>query len=138
MGTRDRPVQLLLHRLNAMYGWKDNFYFRKGRRSYDKYPAVSAFIDEADRKHDYESIAWHMGRVRFFIEKLEAGKKLDPIHVDNYCGYDRIYPEPIIVDGHHRFIASKVTKQKYIWALYSGRTDVRDYLEGKTRRPPKE
>ncbi len=67
---------------------------------------------------------WDVGRVRHFVNELEAGRQLDPI-----------YPIAVIVDGHHRLIAAFLNKTP-IAAHYSGRIDLLGYLKGSTNFPP--
>lgn len=129
---------LLTRRFFKAYAWPNNFYVGLGRRSFMAVPTVKEFVEERERPDHPLDRTWDLGRVRFFIEHIEAGKPLDPIIVDNYCNRGHVYPEPVLIDGHHRLIAAKVTRLERIPANYSGRVDLLDYLTGKRRNFPKE
>ena len=81
--------------------------------------------------------AWHARRVRYFYDELRAGRSLTPILVDCECRNSRIYPEPVLVDGHHRFAAYVFAKRRVVPAYYGGRVDVLEYLTGQRRALPK-
>lgn len=91
---------------------------------------------EHEESIERHSRSWHLGRVRYFVEELERGAGLTPIVVDNLCSNGRIYPEPIVIDGHHRLIASKLTGAPIILAEYSGRIDLLRYLTGHRKTCP--
>lgn len=78
----------------------------------------------------------HIARIRFFVDAFRRGDHVDPIVIDNACANGVIYPEPIIIDGHHRFLAAQVANVKTIRCEYSGRVDVLRYLQGKRKRLP--
>lgn len=77
---------------------------------------------------------WHMGRIIYFIHHPNEIKNIE---IDNECtdnGF--ILPQPIIVDGWHRYAAArwlydqgKLTK---LHCKYGGRIDILEYLQGKT------
>jgi len=68
---------------------------------------------------------WHIGRIIYFINDPS---RITPIFIDNYCHRShygsRIYPTPIIDDGHHRFAAILYLGLPKFKACYSGRIDV--------------
>lgn len=82
---------------------------------------------------EVKSREWHIGRIIYFIN--HPGEIRD-IEIDNMCNNGCILPVPIIVDGHHRFVAAKylheTKKVETIHCMYCGRMDVLDYLKGNT------
>lgn len=94
---------------------------------------IAEYLDPAHRSLDDR--AWDLGRIRFFYDELGRGADLEPIDVDNVCDGGRIYPIPIVLDGHHRLIAA-VLRRRRIRVEYGGRVDLLDYLKGQRRRPP--
>jgi len=75
----------------------------------------------------------HIERILYFIDYPE---KITPIHIDNKCSNSQILPIPMIIDGQHRFIASVYRKEKYIPAIYSGLSDLFNYLTEKINKKP--
>ncbi len=88
-----------------------------------------------DRERRRAGKRWHIGRVRFLVRRLDEGWTPDPIEIDNYCDHGHVYG-PLVLDGHHRLIASIVVGKPTIKAVYSGRVDIRDYLTGRRKTPP--
>lgn len=77
---------------------------------------------------------WHIGRIIYFINHPE---EIRDIEIDNACdSYGSILPQPIIVDGWHRYAAARWLYKKQrltkIHCLYGGRMDILEYLQGKT------
>ena len=102
-----------------------------------QYPAVSNYV-APELRWEFKKLSsqvWHIGRVRYFIDQLEAGKQLDPIDVDNACDRGFIY-QPILVDGHHRFCAAILVGKRRIPVHYSGRMDTLRWLTGARRNAP--
>lgn len=93
----------------------------------------SKFIDGVER-----SLSYHRRRIRFFVDMLKSDEILDPITIDNDCHNGRVYPYPIVLDGHHRFIAHLVLNRRFMAVLYSGRTDVLSFLKGRRKTAPAE
>jgi hypothetical protein len=89
---------------------------------------------------DYEKRGWsyHVRRCAGFVRKIKDGKKLDAISVDNRCSDNRVLPCPVVPDGHHRLIASKIAGSKWIACEYGGRLDLLRYLQGRRKTPPVE
>lgn len=85
------------------------------------------YVGEEDRSKEY-----HKHRIEYFVSQLLQGKDLDPIEVDNECCYGRIYPQPVVVDGHHRLFAYILVGRDEIPVHYGGLVSVLDYLQGKT------
>jgi hypothetical protein len=95
-------------------------------------------LGDARRNHDVRrNRRWDRGRVRYFVELMEAGTEIDPIEVDNECDRGHIYG-PILLDGHHRLCAAALLKVPTIRARYGGRVDTLKYLIGKTPHPPRD
>ena len=130
---------ILVDRLCALYGWPDLFEegYAKGItvEKILKYPPKSAYIVD---RHRTESYRWYMGRVRFFYERLLAGHSLDPICIDNVCDGEHIYPEPVVIDGHHRLTAAYLAKVPTIPATYGCLVSLRNYLTGHRKTVPSE
>ena len=124
---------VLIERLSEFYpseywNWNDEDYITLD----DVSVAVSNGISEISDpfgdtyKHpalEAKSKEWHIGRIIYFIN-----------HPDNMCNNGWVLPIPIIVDGHHRFVAAKYLhdnkKLETIHCRYGGRMDVLDYLKG--------
>lgn len=125
---------IIARRLWRLYRstWAGNLYEGLTLRKLRTVPPVSLYTDEYTRPDDD---AWHLGRVRYFFEKLSAGEPVDAISVDNQCHSGQILPVPVVIDGHHRLIAA-VKAGVRIPAHYSGRVDLLEYLTGTRRRPP--
>ena len=131
-----RYDKLRVDRLVECLAQHDTLYVGMTEEKLLAYPCVREFCEERHRL-DLDD-AWHLGRVRFFVEQLRAGVKLDPITVDNVCDRGHIYAVPILVDGHHRFAASFIARARTIAASYSGRVDLRRYLTGHRATPPED
>lgn len=76
---------------------------------------------------------WHIGRILYFIKHPN---EIRDIEIDNECSCGYILPQPVIVDGWHRYTAARWLfdqgKLFEIHCRYGGRMDVLDYLQGKT------
>lgn len=125
---------ILVARLVEMY----NAWDRLGIRRCDI--ARSGYICETflDEEIELRGKRYHYGRIRYFIQKLNDGEKLEPISMDNMCGSNYIYPEPIVIDGHHRLCAAEIANSKKIPAIYNGRIDLLNYLKGRRKTCPQE
>jgi hypothetical protein len=126
---------LLVSRLWGLYspGWPECLYSLKNKPRVLAAKPETLFVDEVHRSDDDE---WHFGRVRFFYDRFLAGKPVDPITVDNHCHNGIIYPEPDVLDGHHRLAGALYARVKRIPAYYSGRVDLLNYLKGKRKTVP--
>jgi len=81
--------------------------------------------------------AWHLGRIHYLAEGMWSGLPMEPIELDNDCTYETIGP-PVIIDGHHRFLAAQLANAHAIPATYGGRCDILNYLRGKRKTAPKD
>lgn len=74
---------------------------------------------------------WHIGRILYFIKHPN---EIRDIEIDNECSYGYILPQPVIVDGWHRYAAARwlydQEKLLEIHCRYGGRMDVLEYLQG--------
>jgi len=77
-------------------------------------------------------------RIRYFVDQINKGAKLGPLCIDNVCGGGNIYPEPVLLDGHHRFAAAILTSTKHLMCEYGGRMDLLRYLQGRRLTAPQE
>lgn len=77
---------------------------------------------------------WHIGRVLYFIKHPN---EIRDIEIDNECNNGWILPQPVIVDGWHRYAAARWLfdqgKLFEIHCRYGGRMDLLEYLQGKTK-----
>lgn len=81
---------------------------------------------------EQKSRDWHIGRIIYFINHPMEIRDID---IDNKCSNRGILPQPYIVDGWHRYIATRWLygqgKLTEIHCRYGGRVDVLEYLQGK-------
>jgi hypothetical protein len=103
-----------------------------------RYPSQPVYVSDDTRTWEQPTVAWDMGRIRYFYEEIVAGRTVDPIEVDNECANGCIYAHPIVLDGHHRLAGSWLAKAPRIPVHYSGRVDVLNYLTGRRKTPPKD
>lgn len=122
---------ILIERLVELYSpWE-----RLGtspRVNYDRFKPRKEYRDGYDQR----TIGYHYGRIRYFRDLLRAGEKIDPIVLDNECWNGRVLPEPVVIDGHHRFCGAVLAKVEKIPASYSGRVDLLRYLKGLRKTVP--
>ena len=130
--------KLLVARLWELYAWPErSLPMRKMTiAKILTYCAQPTYVSDHARTVKQPTRAWDYGRIRFFYEQLLAGVTLDAIQVDNVCNGGRIYPEPILLDGHHRLAASHLAGTRIIRASYGGRTDLLRYLTGARKTCP--
>lgn len=83
--------------------------------------------------------SWHISRVLYFVKHPDEIKNID---IDCRCHEFDIYPEPIIIDGNHRFLAAQYLYSKglleKVHCRYGGREDLRKYLVGESNFCPTE
>lgn len=134
-----RPSTLRVDRLWELYAWPERILPMRGMTVAKilTYRAQPDYVSDAERTKKQPTRAWDYGRVRFFYERLLAGEELDPIEVDNVCDHGRIYPEPLLLDGHHRLAASHLANAKTLAANYGGRVDLLRYLTGDRKTCPR-
>lgn len=133
-----KPDKLLVARLWALYAWPERNLPMRGMTvgRLLKYRAQPVYVSDDERTVKQPPRAWDYGRIRFFYEQLLEGVTLDAIQVDNECGGGRIYPIPILLDGHHRLAASHLAGAQIIQASYGGRVDLLRYLTGARKTCP--
>jgi len=132
------PNRLRVDRLWALYEWPE-WNLPMKTMTADKlrrYRSQPTYVSDQERTRKQPKLRWDYGRIRFFYERLLAGETLEPIDVDNHCEWGRIYPEPILLDGHHRLAASYLAAAPIILANYGGRIDLLRYLTGTRKRCP--
>lgn len=129
---------MIVERLWALYAWPErNLPMRA--MTIEKiltYPSQPVYVSDAARTRKQPTRAWDYGRIRFFYEQLLAGVQLDAIEVDNECNWGRIYPVPVLLDGHHRLAASHLAGARTICVSYAGRVDLLRYLTGARKTCP--
>lgn len=132
------PDLILVHRLRDAY-----------------YPEfIQEYIDNRDRtlkaaiQSQYtgstrlrNNVQWSRGRVRHFYNLFKQGAEVDPIEVDNEVHQYRVgspisWGGPLIMDGHHRFIAAILAGKRKIWADVGGLVSTIEWLQGKRPYEP--
>lgn len=82
---------------------------------------------------------WHIGRILYFINHPN---EICDIEIDNECNNGYILPQPVIVDGWHRYAAARWLfdqgKLVTIHCRYGGMMDVLEYLKGDLEERPYE
>jgi len=138
--TRNAATKVLVSRLWALYAWPEqNLPVRELTvAKLLAYRAQPDYVSDEERTRKRPTREWDYGRIRHFYDCLLAGKVLDAIEVDNVCNYGRIYPEPILLDGHHRLAASYLAEASSIFIHYGGRLDLLRYLRGTRKTCPVE
>lgn len=132
----------LVH-VDRLLGFYDPF-----KQFFDRTPSLAAVrktpvvegrhaLRPHELKDSYPDRDWDKGRIRYFVELMEQGAKIDPIEIDNECERGHIYG-PLLLDGHHRLCAAALLKVPTIRARYGGRVDTLKYLTGKTPHPPRD
>lgn len=132
------PSRLHVERLWTLYTWPEWNLPMRGM-TIEKlltYRAQPDYVSDAERTRKQPTRAWDYGRIRHFYERLLTGETLDAIEVDNECDFGRIYPVPILLDGHHRLAASHLAGARIILASYGGRVDLLRYLTGARKTCP--
>ncbi len=56
--------------------------------------------------------------------------------MDCHCDRGRVYPEPLIVDGWHRFGGVVMAGAEKMKVSFSGRLDLLRYLQGRRKTRP--
>lgn len=133
-----KPDKIRVARLWELYAWPENGLPMRGMtiEKLRAYRAQPVYVSAHARIRKRPTRAWDYGRIRFFYERLQIGETLDAIEVDNVCAFGQIYPEPVVLDGHHRLAASHLAGAPTILANYGGRIDLLRYLTGKSRTCP--
>lgn len=133
-----RGHSVIVERLWELYAWPEHgLPMRKMTiAKLLTYPAQPVYVSDAARTRKQPTRAWDYGRIRFFYEQLLADVQLDAIEVDNECNWGRIYPVPVLLDGHHRLAASHLAGARTIRVSYAGRVDLLRYLTGARKTCP--
>jgi len=130
--------KVIVERLWKLYSWPEqNLPMRTMTvAKILTYPVQSVYVSNEARTRKQPTRAWDYGRIRHFYEQLLAGETLDAIQVDNECNWGRIYPVPVLLDGHHRLAASHLVGAPIILVSYGGRIDLLRYLTGARKTCP--
>lgn len=134
----NRPSKVIVERLWALYRWPERGLPMR-RMTVEKlltYPSQPEYVCDMVRTRKQPTRAWDYGRIRHFYEQLLAGVTLDAVEVDNECNWGRIYPIPVLLDGHHRLAASHLAGTRIILVSYGGRLDLLRYLTGARKTCP--
>lgn len=88
------------------------------------------------RPHDSrQEKPYDCGRVHFLLREIRAGKPIEPVEIETtWHGHSPI--GLILLDGHHRFVASVLAGKRRIPANVGGLVDLRDWLVGERREFP--
>lgn len=78
---------------------------------------------------------YHIARIIYFMNNPF---EISGIDVDNPCSGNAILPGCVIVDGYHRIAAGILLGLRTIDIEYGGRSDVEDYILGKSNERPEE
>jgi hypothetical protein len=132
------PSKVIVERLWALYAWPERNLPMRGMTITKllTYPSQPDYVCDWARTRKRPTRAWHYGRIRYFYDRLLIGDVLDAIEVDNECNWGRIYPVPVLLDGHHRLAASHLARASSIFVSYGGRLDLLRYLTGRRRTCP--
>jgi len=133
-----RGRSVIVERLWALYAWPERgLPMRKMTvAKLLTYRAQPDYVSDVERTRKRPTRAWDYGRIRHFYERLLAGERLDAIEVDNECDFGKIYPVPVLLDGHHRLAAAHLAGARTIHVSYGGRLDLLRYLTGARRTCP--
>lgn len=78
--------------------------------------------------------AYHLGRVRYFMDQFIAQKEVEPIEID--CLWSRESPDrPDLIDGHHRLCGAIIAAMPEIPAYLGGPMEMIDWLKGVGPKP---
>lgn len=84
---------------------------------------------------EQRSREWHIGRIIYFISNID---EIKDIEIDDECCGGFVLPQPVIIDGWHRYAAARwlydQKKLVKIHCKYGGRLDVLEYLQGKRNK----
>lgn len=82
---------------------------------------------------------YDVGRIRYFMDELEAGRPIDAIRIDTEWSYAHWPYRPLgayVDDGHHRFMAAVFLRRRRIPAKVDGLVDLKEWLTGERQRWP--
>ena len=90
------------------------------------------YVSDKDRVH---VLHYDVRRVLRLMNEFRAGKPWEPIQID--CRWHNSNPTCVVIlDGHHRFAAAVLLKERAIAAECGGPVDMINWLSGKTRKVP--
>jgi len=133
----------LVQRLRRCY-WPNGIFEIYARKAVLAAPPRPDFRSEAWRgRRDFDDVTYDLGRVHYFVQELKRGVPLDPIIVETTVFPTRAagppaWGPPHIEDGHHRFAAAVLTRQRTIPMKFGGLLTTRDWLTGARRNAPPE
>lgn len=93
----------------------------------------ASFQYENNRDTEY-----HLGRLAFFVAAFREGASVEPLEIDKLCENGLIYPQAILLDGHHRLAAAELIGKTRVPATYGGLVSVLEWLTGETDEEPEE
>src|SRR5271154_5068022 len=97
---KPRYDNLRVDRLAECLARRDALYVDMTEEKLLTYPCIREFCEEHHRL-DLDD-AWHLGRVRFFVEQLRVGVKLEDRYRVDVAAVARVVDRDGIIDGHHR------------------------------------
>lgn len=115
-------AHVLISRLRSAYwpAWCAQIRLSVVRRA----EPIAEYIDEGRRHHGYDA-----GRIRYFMDQLEAGRAIDPIRIAGGRTSDQL-----IYDGHHRYMAAVFLRRRRVPARFYGPPELGQWLVGERRR----
>lgn len=134
-----KAAPVLVHRLLRQYDPFAQFFAHRPTLTRVRKAAPVEGYAPVRPEHDagaHSEFLWDLGRVRFFVDLLDRGCKLDPISADWRWEWSRPV-RFVLTDGHHRLCAAWLKKLRLIDVSYSGPVDFLKYLTGE-RKLPKE
>lgn len=134
-----KPDIILVDRLWSAYQWPErNLPMRYMTvEKLSRFPVQAVYVSDVERTWKRPTRAWDYGRVRHFYERARQNFDEQPITIDNECDEPRIYPIPIVTDGHHRLAGAHLAGKRTILAHYGGCVDLLRYLMGARKTRPK-
>ena len=136
-GLVDRPVNVVVSRLCAHYDcWIALQIDPVTIDAVLRIPVKPNFKPVRDRTQK-----WHIGRIRYFVERLAIGESLDPIDIEQEvtsCGWSVIWHGPSVEDGHHRLLAALLHGSLTVRANVGGTVKFINWLcgTGRANNPP--
>lgn len=131
---------VIVKRLVKLYDPRNRAFPRETHPALNSALLTPAYLNQVRPQlehvdYDQRSSNYHVGRVRYFVDRLRSGEAVEAIELDAYCSGMYI-GGPIVVDGHHRLMAHWILRKRRIQVSFSGRLNVLKYLKGNRRTPP--
>lgn len=98
--------------------------------------AVEAAAAKGEPDWDLWSAQLHAGRIRYLM--TSEGDLQHPIVIDCLCNGGYIYPEPLLIDGWHRYMAHRALKSERVPVSFGGLLSLAKYLRGETNVCPED